>query len=151
MLSLLDPPAPHVVAVQIVGTFGAAATAAALAALRDVLARQPLVSIYIDADGWDGLSLAAVVADLRHGVPLAGRLHRFRRLAVISGRSWLTSVVEAERAMLPGIELRVFSPSARTEAMDWVGEPPIRRPESPAPSAATAGPPPGARTATTDE
>jgi hypothetical protein len=65
----------------------------------------------------------AFTRDLRYGLGKLRELRRFPRAAVVTSRGWVRWAARIEDAILPQIEVRVFSPSKRQDALAWVSQP----------------------------
>ncbi|MDT0631022.1 STAS/SEC14 domain-containing protein [Rubrivirga sp. S365] len=129
MIERLFPPAPHVVALRVGGRVTTADVDRAKAALDGALADHDRISFLLVVDGVGFVDPAALVRDIGYGIGQVQNLPRFHRAAVVTGQGWLRAVVGAENAVLPGVEVRAFSPADRAAAEAWVsGEPPRSQP-----------------------
>lgn len=126
MVERLFPPAPHVVALRAGGRITAADVDRAKAALDAALADHERVSFLLVVDGLGFVEPAALVRDVGYGLGQLQNLHRFHRAAVVTDQGWLRSVVDAENALLPGVQVRAFAPADRAAAEAWVSEAPPR-------------------------
>ena len=122
MIERLFPPAPHVVALRVGGRVTSGDIERAKAALDGALAEHDRVSFLLVVDGLGFVDPAALVRDLGYGLGQIQNLPRFHRAAVVTGQGWLRAVVEAENAVVPGLEVRAFAPADRSAAEAWAAE-----------------------------
>jgi hypothetical protein len=111
-----------VVAMRATGLLDAADIERAIQAIDAALARQDRVALYAEID-ITGMTPGAFARDVRYGLGRLRELHRFPRAAVVTSQDWVRWIARAERAILPGIEVRVFLPTEKDVAMAWVSEP----------------------------
>lgn len=124
MIERLHPPAPHVVALRVGGRITTEDVERAEAALDEALAAHERVSLFVVLDGVGWVDPAALLRDLRYSLGQLKNLHRFGRVAVVTGLGWVQALVGAEDAALPGVDVRSFVPSARADAEAWVSAAP---------------------------
>jgi hypothetical protein len=116
-------PAPDtVVAFRISGHIDEQDIERSYQAVEAALARQERVAVYVEGN-IEGMSVGALAKDLRYALSTLREIHRFPRAAIVTGQDWVRWIVRIEGAVLPGIEMRVFSPSDKEAAMAWVSEP----------------------------
>jgi hypothetical protein len=102
----------------------------AIAAVESALAARERIAIYAEVDV-TGISPKALWKDITYGLGKLGELRRFPRSAVVTDQDWVRWIAQAEDALLPGVELRVFSPSQKDVALAWASEPlPEIKPEA---------------------
>ena len=134
MLEKIPMPAPHVLAVRASGKIDGADVDAFANTLEALLEEEDRVSFYIEIADFQGMTADAVARDLLAGVEMLGELSRFMRCAVVTDVPWIAAAARIESRLLPHIDLRVFDPSERDEALEWVAIPvePRRLPKKPA-------------------
>lgn len=127
MIERLHPPAPHVVALRAGGRITAEDVGRATDALDAALAAHDRVSFFVvlDAVGW--VDPAALLRDVGYSLGQIKNLPRFHRVAVVTGQGWIRTLVGAEDAALPGVDVRAFGPDERAAAEAWVAVPPPPR------------------------
>ncbi|SDR69086.1 SpoIIAA-like [Halopseudomonas litoralis] len=62
----------------------------------------------------------AVGVELSHLPQLFRLIRQFDRCAVLSAREWIRTMSEIEGAMIPGLEVKSFSPEQDAEALAWL-------------------------------
>jgi hypothetical protein len=67
-------------------------------------------------------SLGAIGVELRRLPSLLRFLRRFKRIAVLSPERWLRKAGEFEGRLVPGLEVRAFSPEQAAEAEAWLAQ-----------------------------
>lgn len=67
-------------------------------------------------------SLGAIGVELRRLPSLLRFLRRFDRIAVLSPERWLRKAGEFEGRLIPGLEIRAFSPDQAAEAEAWLAQ-----------------------------
>lgn len=114
-------PAPdHVVALRVAGTLQAEDYDSMMIPLiEDKLQEHAQIGVYIDLEQFEDMTGQAIQRDLKYGIDKFGELHRFRRIAVVSNKQWVKAVMEFAAALLPRIELQVFSSSEKDAALAW--------------------------------
>jgi len=116
-------PAPEgVVAMQVSGRIEKADVDRAIAAVEAALATHERIALFAEAS-IAGISPEGLWADLSYGLGKLRELHRFSRTAVVTEQDWVRRITQAEGALLPGLEMRVFTQSERESAWSWVTEP----------------------------
>jgi hypothetical protein len=93
-----------------------------IAALEDQLKRHERVSMYAEVDDLKGLTLPALLRDMRYGASKIGELHRFARVAVVTDTGWLRAWSQFAWGIVPRASLRTFSTSEREAARAWAEE-----------------------------
>ncbi len=131
MLEIIEPPAPHVLALRASGRIEADEVTRAADAIRALMGEHPRVSMFADLTGMTGMSAEALARDLRAGVSLMGELKRFMRAAVVTDTDWIAAIVRFENRIVPHIEMRVFGPLERAEALKWAAGIPAAPAEAP--------------------
>ncbi len=123
MLQVL--PAPEtVVAIRVADLLTGADVDNAIKAVEIALEHHDRVSMYAEIEGVFSITLTGLYHDLRYGLSHLHELHRFYRAAVVTDNKWLATVVRVEGLLFAQIEMKVFPPSDREAAWQWVSEPP---------------------------
>jgi hypothetical protein len=121
MLEIISAP-DTVVAFRISGQIDEVDIERGYQAVEEALARHDRVALYVEGD-IGGMTLGALAKDFQYALGTLREIHRFPRAAVVTGQDWVRWIAWVEGAVLPGIEMRVFSPSEKDAAMAWVSEP----------------------------
>ena len=72
--------------------------------------------VYIEAEDIDGISLNAVMADLKFDLTHLGD---FEKAAFVSDESW-TKLSTFMADLVPGLDAKQFSPAEKTQAKQWI-------------------------------
>jgi len=116
-------PAPEgVVAMRVSGRIETADIDRAIVAVEAALSKHEHIALFSEVS-LAGVDPGALWKDLSYGLGKLGELHRFRRVAVVTGQDWVRWIAQAESALLPGIEMRAFTDSERGIAWSWITEP----------------------------
>lgn len=70
-------------------------------------------------------SMGALAAELNRLVPLLGTLDNFARIAVVANQDWLLTAARIEEAIIPGIDMKVFSAAEEDEARAYLSRDPF--------------------------
>lgn len=124
MIELLSAP-DHVAAFRFEDTISADDYARVRSEIEARLARHARIGVFVDLMQCRGISPRALLQDLRFGFALRGQFDRFARSALVTDKTWLQRSVEAAGYILPAIEVRVFSPAERTNALEWSARLPV--------------------------
>ena len=81
------------------------------------LASADKLSVYVEIDQFQGISLDALVLDIKEGLPKIGRV---RKKAVVSSGKWLEVFTKIGDKLFPSIEAKHFAPEQKQEAKAWV-------------------------------
>jgi SpoIIAA-like len=121
MIETLAAP-DHVVALRVTGRIDEADIARAIEVVEAALAQHERVALYAEVD-MAGMTPGAFAKDLQYGLGKLRELRRFPRVAVVTSQEWVRWAARLEGAILPQIEVRVFSPAEREEALAWASQP----------------------------
>ena len=121
MIEILPAP-DHVVAFRVSGRVDEADVARAIEAVEGALARHERIALYAEVD-FAGMSPGAFANDVRYGVSKLRELRRFPKAAVVTAQDWVRWAARVEGAILPQVEVRVFSPEEREAALAWASDP----------------------------
>lgn len=134
MLEVLPSP-DHVVAFRTSGHVDANDIERAIEAVEAALARQDRISIFAEIE-IAGMSPSAFARDVGYGLGKLRELHRFPRAAVVTNQEWVRWIAQIEGAIFPQIEVKIFTPAQRDEALAWASQPlpPVEETEPAPPS-----------------
>ncbi|MGO4573291.1 STAS/SEC14 domain-containing protein [Microvirga sp. 2TAF3] len=121
MLEILST-SEHVVALRVSGHVDRADIERGITAVEDALARQEHIALYVEI-GMSGMTPGAFARDLGYGLQHLRELRRFARMAVVTEQEWVRRIVQVQGRVLPQIEIRIFTPGERDEALTWVAQP----------------------------
>ena len=65
-------------------------------------------------------TIGALTVEFQHLPGLLRLLGRFDRCAVVADQGWLRTAAEVEGALIPGLEIKAFKPSALGNAEAWL-------------------------------
>jgi hypothetical protein len=134
MIERIDAP-EGVLALRATGRIDERDVEQAIAIVEEALSREQLLPVFLDIDV-SGMSPGAIMRDVTYGIGKLRELHRFPRVAVVTGRDWIRRVAQVQGRLIPQIEMRVFVPAERDEAMAWISQslPPLKEEPPAAPS-----------------
>lgn len=116
-------PAPdHVAAFRIHGTLEARDYDEMIPRIEEKLRGHDEIGVFIDMEGFDNMTGAAMRRDVKYGIDKLGELHRFGRAAIATDKQWIKLATELAAALFPQIEARVFATEDKGEALSWVSE-----------------------------
>ena len=121
MLEILPSP-DHVAAFAVSGTLTGADYDQIVADVEGKLARHERIGVLMDLTRFKDLTAAAAWKDFRYDLSKLFELKRFPREAVISDQRWMRIAAETASPIIPYVEIQVFDPDARKEAMQWVAD-----------------------------
>lgn len=121
MLELLDTP-DHVVAFSLAGTLTGEDYDRIVAEVEGKLSRHQRIGVLVDLVSFEDLTLEAGAKDVAYSLKSLWRLNRFPREAVITDKEWVRTLARLADRLVPGVEVRAFSPPERDAALAWVGD-----------------------------
>ncbi|CTQ32024.1 STAS/SEC14 domain-containing protein [Jannaschia rubra] len=121
MYEKLDAP-ENVWAIRLSGDLDRADIDAIYADLDGLLKSQRSIGAVVDFEGFNDASRDAVAADIRHELGLLGNLMQFRRLAVLTDKTWLGYIFERLDPIVPTLDIRIFPFGSAPEAIDWAAD-----------------------------
>ena len=77
------------------------------------------LSIYVEMESFDGISLEAFFKDLKFGINNFGK---FDKKAVVTDRTWIQKLGNFSDKLFGSIEIKCFSFEEKDEAHKWVSE-----------------------------
>lgn len=91
--------------------------------LEDKLAKHEYVSACIDLTGLSDMNAGALVDGVKVDLEWLGHLTQFRRYAMVSDKQWPGALIDIMAPILfPNLEINVFTPDHRDEALKWAAE-----------------------------
>jgi SpoIIAA-like len=132
MIEFLTAP-DHVVALRATGRIDEADVSTAIDLLEARLAEHERIAVYAEVEV-AGITPGAFAKDVRYGFGKLRELRRFPRAAVVTSQEWVRWATRIEGAVLPQLEIRVFAPAEREQALAWASQP---LPDVPGEAAAT--------------
>src|SRR4051794_6057587 len=121
MLDFL-PALDRVVAMKVSGRVDESDIERGIQAIEAALAREQSISLLVEI-AITGMTAGAFTRDLGYGLGKLRDLHRFSRMAVVTGQDWLRTLAQVQDRILPHVEVRAFTPAERDEALAWVSQP----------------------------
>jgi hypothetical protein len=121
----------HVLALRLAGRLTAENVGVAKSALDPMLKQHERIGFVIDLVDFSDATAEAIAEDLRYEFSLLGKAGQFARGALITDKEWLGVLAGFTAKLLPDLEMRIFAPGQRDEAVQWAADLPAR----------TAGPP----------
>lgn len=121
MLDLLPAP-DHLAAYRLAGTLTGDDLDRIIADIEGRLERHERIGIFADLTEFDDWTWEAGLKDLRYGLGKAWQLRRFPREAVVTDKGWIRNLVRLANPLVPFVEIRVFAPEERSEALAWAAD-----------------------------
>ncbi|MFC4729734.1 STAS/SEC14 domain-containing protein [Coralloluteibacterium thermophilus] len=125
MIEIL-PAADHVIAMKVTGCATSNDYDRIIAAIDAKLDAHDRIGIYVDLEGFEDITAHAIAKDLKYSLGKLGELSRFPRVAVVTPKDWLRTLIRMTNPVLPRIEMRAFDTTEREQALPWVSEVGIR-------------------------
>ncbi len=75
------------------------------------------IRLYIEILKWEGMSLKALMEDLKTGVKF---YNDFNKIAISAPQDWAKHWANFGDIVTPGIDVKYFKPSEKEKAMEWV-------------------------------
>jgi hypothetical protein len=119
MLEILPSP-DTVAAVAVSGTLTGGDYDRIIAEVEAKLARHERIGVLADLTRFEDFTAEAAWKDFRYDLSKLLELKRFPREAIISDKQWMRIAAAIADPILPHVEVRVFDPGDREEAMRWV-------------------------------
>jgi len=85
----------------------------------DKFERNKQLSIYVEMESFEGISLEAFFKDLKFGIKNFGK---FDKKAVVTDKGWVKKLGEISDKLFGSIEIKCFSFEETDEARKWVSE-----------------------------
>lgn len=117
MIELLPTDREDVVGYRISGMVHRADLAPVVTELERLLKHHDKLRVYVEVESFDGITLPALIEDLRFGL---SNLRRFEREAIVSDKQWLARLAGIGDKLFPSIAVRHFSWEQKIEALAWV-------------------------------
>jgi hypothetical protein len=117
MIQLIDIGAEQVVGIRVDGTIHTADMKAIEQAFEDKFARFDKASIYVEVINLGGITLNALVEDLKFAI---AKFNRFEKKAVVSDHQWIGPMAEVGDRLFPSIHVKHFSVEEKATALEWV-------------------------------
>ena len=73
--------------------------------------------VYAEVNNWSGMSLAALVKDMRFSLQ---HLNDFEKEAIVSDNKWLEALAALGNTLFLGIEVKHFTLDEKDKALEWV-------------------------------
>ncbi len=109
-------------------------------AVRDLLEEDGKINLLLDLTGISDVSAGAVAEDVKVETALLPHLRRFGRIAAVTDKQWIATVMRAAGNLMPGLEYQTFDPDDRLAARTFVLDEGAA-PETPVPAVRFLDPP----------
>lgn len=77
------------------------------------------LSVYVEVESFEGISIEAFFKDLKLGIKNFGR---FDKKAVVTDKTWMKKIGEVSDKLFSSIEIKCFPFDQKEEAVKWVSE-----------------------------
>ncbi|MGI9276520.1 MAG: STAS/SEC14 domain-containing protein [Endozoicomonas sp.] len=119
MIELLEMPADHIIGLKVSGKIERDDILPLIEQMAPRFERYDQLSVYVEVESWEGISLSALWEDLKFGIPHLKAIHK---KAVVTDKQWLGRVVEWADMLFPGVDAETFSLDDRDKAISWLME-----------------------------
>ncbi|HLR25578.1 MAG TPA: STAS/SEC14 domain-containing protein [Fodinibius sp.] len=119
MLTFIDIEADNVVGIRVDGKISGQEFDAVAALLEKKMKDHSKVRIYAELAPWKGITLEALMKDLRFGL---SNWKRFDKEAVVTEKKWIKRWAEIGDKMIGSIEVKAFPFEKKEEAKQWIQE-----------------------------
>ncbi|MBB4660336.1 STAS/SEC14 domain-containing protein [Parvularcula dongshanensis] len=117
----VETTAPNRLHLNLKGRMDANAMTIGLDALVEQAAQMENARVLYTVEGdFEVPTPGALLIELPRLPRLFALLHRFERCAVVAPQAWVRQVAEAEGHLLPGLEIKAFTPDDREAAERWL-------------------------------
>ena len=79
----------------------------------------PKIGIYVEMDKFYGISLAALVEDMKYAFP---KWRRFAKKAVVTDKKWVKELYKVAKDWTGGIKVKQFDSDEQQKARKWVAD-----------------------------
>lgn len=118
MIEFIDFQSPKVVGMRIKGKISKDGIERILALVKEKMEKtEERLHIYVELEEWSGISLTALVEDIKFAVP---NLRKFAKKAVVTDKSWVATLGEFGDKFFPSIEFIAFAFDEKENALDWI-------------------------------
>ena len=117
MIQLMPMPVDNVIGVKISGKLEKADIDKTTKAIEEKLTVHGKVNIYAEIESFKGISLDALVADVKFAFP---HLRDFHKKAIVSEKHWIEKLVAISDKLFPSAEVRHFTFDQKDDALRWV-------------------------------
>jgi hypothetical protein len=122
MIERIDDAPESVLGIRASGRLDERDIEEAASLIDEALERQERVPIFMEID-ITGMSPGAVLRDVTYGLGKLREMHRFPRVAVVTPQDWIRRVTQVQARLIPQMEMRVFTPQERDDALAWISQP----------------------------
>ncbi|WP_048319866.1 STAS/SEC14 domain-containing protein [Crocosphaera watsonii] len=117
MLKLLPMDIEKAIAINVSGKLNKSDINEVIKAVEEKFLQSEQVSIYVEVDTFGGITLDALIADLKFALP---NFKRFSKKAVITEKKWIERWIEIADPLFPSIQVRHFTHEQKAEAIAWL-------------------------------
>lgn len=117
MIELLPMDRENVVGYRVSGRVDRADLKPVVSELERLFKFHDRLRVYAEVESFDGITLPALIEDLRFGLR---HLRRFEREAIVSDKQWLARLADIGDKLFPSMEVRHFSWDDKIEALAWI-------------------------------
>jgi len=119
MLDYLPMEANHVVGIKISGKIKLQDLERLIVIMEKKLDQHERINVYVEVESFGGVSLAALVEDLKF---VRRNFKRFARKAVVSEMKWMGTWTAAADHLFPSLEMSHFLPEQIETVLKWIQE-----------------------------
>jgi len=111
--------ADDVIGVKVSGKIERQDMDAMIEVMKKMFEKHERISIYVEIESFGGISLPALVDDLKFALP---NFKKFARKAVVSQIVWMEKWTPIADRLFPSIEVKHFPPEQKAAALKWIQE-----------------------------
>jgi len=111
--------ADDVIGVKVSGKIERQDMDAMIEVMKKMFEKHERISIYVEIESFGGISLPALVDDLKFALP---NFKKFARKAVVSQIAWMEKWTPIADRLFPSIEVKHFPPEQKAAALKWIQE-----------------------------
>ncbi|MGK7886000.1 MAG: STAS/SEC14 domain-containing protein [Crocosphaera sp.] len=117
MLKLLPIEIENAIAITVSGKLDKSDINEVIKAIETKFLQYEQVSICVEVDTFGGITLDALIADLKFVLP---NFKRFSKKAVITEKKWIERWIEIADPLFPSIQVKHFTHEQKAEAIAWL-------------------------------
>ncbi|MDJ0579732.1 STAS/SEC14 domain-containing protein [Crocosphaera sp.] len=117
MLKLLPIEIENAIAITVSGKLDKSDINEVIKAIETKFLQSGQVSIYVEVDTFGGITLDALIAELKFALP---NFKRFSKKAVVTEKKWIEKWIEIADPLFPSIQVKHFTHAQKAEAIAWL-------------------------------
>ena len=119
MIEIIPIDSENVVGIRITGKIEKVDMEKVTGVLDEKFQSHKKLRIYVELDSFDGISLEALITDLKLGF---SHIKEFEKKAVVSDKTWVAKLADWGGRLIPSMEVKHFTWEQKAQALTWVQE-----------------------------